>query len=126
MLNLKRIIIASIAGLGCGFICLGLIASGGSEIAWPIIAQVLTARTLIGVAIGLSCFTIGHFTIHGLIFGLVFSLPLAFSGLMAPESPQFSKEMMFISTVVISMIYGLLIEVITSGFFKAKAVISKQ
>jgi hypothetical protein len=120
-MNTKRVIIASVMGLVCGFICLGLIASSGSEIAWPIVAQVLSARTLIGIAIGLSCFTIGHFTLHGMIMGLIFGLPLAFSGLMAPDSPEYSKEMMFISTVVIGMIYGLLIEFVTSGIFKAKA-----
>jgi hypothetical protein len=52
--------------------------------------------------------------------GLIFSLLLAFSGLMAPESPEYSKATMFISTVVLGMIYGLLIELITSLPFKAK------
>ena len=51
---------------------------------------------------------------------VIFSLPLAFSGLMAPENPEFSKVSMFIWTIILGMIYGLLIEVITSLFFKAK------
>ena len=54
------------------------------------------------------------------MLGLIFSLPLAFSGLMAPESPEFSASMMFINTVVMGMIYGLLIDLITSLLFKAK------
>ena len=41
--------------------------------------------------------------------------------LLAPENPDFSLSMMFISTIVMGMIYGLLIEVITSVLFKAKA-----
>jgi hypothetical protein len=52
--------------------------------------------------------------------GFIFSLPLAFSGLMAPASPHYSKVAMFISTIVLGMIYGLLIELITSVVFKAK------
>jgi len=53
--------------------------------------------------------------------GLIFSLPLAFSGLMAPENPGFGKAGMFIWTIVLGMVYGLLIELITSLLFKAKA-----
>jgi hypothetical protein len=30
------------------------------------------------------------------VLGLVFSLPLAFSGLMAPDNPEFSKATIFI------------------------------
>ena len=52
--------------------------------------------------------------------GLIFSIPLAFSGLMAPESPEFSKTGVFVLTIILGMIYGLLIEVITSLIFKAR------
>jgi hypothetical protein len=55
-----------------------------------------------------------------MLMGFLFSMPLAFSGLMAPENPEFSKASMFVWTVVLGMIYGLLIEVITSVVFKAK------
>jgi K+-transporting ATPase c subunit len=51
---------------------------------------------------------------------MLFSLPLAFSGLMAPENPEFSSTMMFISTIILGMIYGFLIELITTLVFKAK------
>ena len=52
--------------------------------------------------------------------GLIFSLLLAFSGLMTPESPEYGKATMFISTVVLGMIYGPLIQLITSLPFNAK------
>ena len=52
--------------------------------------------------------------------GALFSLPLAFSGLLAPDNPEFRKSGMFVMTIVMGMIYGLLIEVITSLLFKAK------
>lgn len=114
----KRIIIATLAGILFGFVCLGFASSGGHEIPVPIKLQILASRTLIGFAIGISVLKI-HWTLHGLLMGLLFSLPMAFSGLMV-ETPDFSASMMFISTVVMGMIYGFLIELITSILFKSK------
>jgi hypothetical protein len=39
---------------------------------------------------------------------------------MAPENPEFSKMAMLVWTLALGMIYGLLIELITSVFFKAR------
>jgi hypothetical protein len=39
---------------------------------------------------------------------------------MAPENPEFSKMAMLVWTVTLGMIYGLLIVLITSVFFKAR------
>jgi hypothetical protein len=116
----KRLIVASLSGLLFGFVCYGFASGGPEELAWPVAIQIIASRTLIGVAIGLSRFSFGHWAIHGLLIGLVFSLPLGFSGYMAPESLDFSKDAMFIWTVVLGMIYGLLIELITSVVFKAR------
>ena len=121
MQKAKRIIIATLSGVVFGFVCFGLASSGPGELSLPIALQIITSRTLIGFAIGISCISLRHWSIHGLVMGLIFSLPLAFSGLMAPESPDFSRTGMFISTIVLGMVYGLLIEVITSLLFKAKA-----
>ena len=118
MKKAKRIIIATIAGILFGFVCLGFATSGGHEIPDAIKFQILFSRTLIGFAIGISSLKI-HWTLHGIIMGLLFSLPMAFSGLMA-EVPGFSASSMFISTVVMGMIYGFLIELITSVVFKSK------
>lgn len=115
----KRIIVATLSGVLFGFVCFGFAASSG-ELALPVIFQLITSRTLIGFAIGISCFSIVHWSINGLIMGMIFSIPLAFSGLMAPEIPEFSKASLFIFTIILGMIYGLLIEVITSVIFKAK------
>ncbi|OGU26792.1 MAG: hypothetical protein A2057_06340 [Ignavibacteria bacterium GWA2_35_9] len=51
---------------------------------------------------------------------MLFSLPLAFSGLMAPDSPEFSATAMFIMTIVLGLIYGILIEFVATILFKAK------
>ena len=120
MQKTKRIIVATLCGVLFGFVCLGLASSSPGALAWPVAVQIVVSRTLIGFAIGISCISLKHWSIHGVIMGFVFSLPLAFSGLMAPESPEYSKVWMLLWTVILGMIYGLLIEVITSVVFKAR------
>lgn len=118
MKKTKRIIIATLSGILFGFVCLGFATSGEYEIPNPIKLQILFSRTLMGFAIGISTLKL-HWTLHGLIMGILFSLSMAFSGLMA-ETPGFSASMMFFSTVIMGMIYGFLIELITSVLFKSK------
>jgi hypothetical protein len=117
---MKRTTVATISGVIFGFVCLGLSSTSPGSLSWPVAVQIITSRTLIGFAIGISSLSIGHWAIHGLIMGMLFSLPLAFSGLMAPDNPEFSKTAMWVWTVVLGMIYGLLIEAITSALFKAR------
>ena len=116
----KRIVVATLAGVLCGFVCLGLASSGG-PLPWPIAVQIVASRTLIGFAIGISSLRLRHWAIHGPVLGLLFSLPLAFSGLMAADNPEFTKTGMWVATVAMGMIYGLLIELVTSVVFKARA-----
>ena len=118
----KRLIIATISGIVFGFVCFGFASSGGAEVSLNLALSIILGRTIIGVAIGISRFTCKHWSIHGLLMGLIFSLPMGFGAMLAPESPEFSQSMMFFSTVIMGMIYGLLIELITSVFFKAKMV----
>jgi hypothetical protein len=120
MSNLKRLIVATLSGLFFGFVCFGLASSGPVPPPWPVGAEIISSRTLIGFAIGISSMMLGHWSIHGLVMGILFSMPMAFSGLMAPDNPDFSKVSMFAWTVVLGMIYGFLIELITTVFFKAK------
>jgi hypothetical protein len=121
MKRTKRIVIATLSGVLFGFVCFAFASSGSGKLPLPIMLQIIASRTLIGFAIGISGISLKHWSLHGLVMGTVFSLPLAFSGLMAPENPAFSQASMFISTVVMGLIYGLLIEVITSVLFRAKA-----
>lgn len=117
---MKRLIIATIAGLAFGFVCYSLAASGSDELPCPVGLQIILSRTLIGFAIGISNLKLGHWSVHGIVMGLIFSLPLAISGMLAPENPEFTKEMMLVSTLVMGIIYGFLIELITTLIFKAK------
>jgi hypothetical protein len=121
MKKTKRVTVATLSGVLFGFVCYGLASMGSEELAWPVVVQIIASRTLIGFAIGISCLTVVHWSLHGLLMGVIFSIPLAFSGLMAPASPDYSTTGMFIGTLVLGMVYGLLIEVITSAIFKAKA-----
>ncbi|MCK4546619.1 MAG: hypothetical protein KAW17_04170 [Candidatus Eisenbacteria sp.] len=121
MHNAKRLVIATLSGLLFGFVCLALASSAPEPLPWQVAVQILASRTLIGFAIGISCISLRHWSIHGLVMGGLFSLPLAFSTLMAPESPEYSKAGMFAGTIVLGMVYGLLIELITSLLFKARA-----
>ena len=120
MKRVKRITVATLSGVLFGFVCYGFACMGPEKLAWPVAVQIIASRTLIGFAIGISCLSI-HWSLHGLLMGILFSIPLAFSGLMAPENPEYSKTMMFISTIILGMVYGLLIELITSVIFRAKA-----
>ena len=55
--------------------------------------------------------------------GVIFGIPLAFSGLMFLVSPQLFHSRpaaVFIATIVLAMVYGLLIELITTLFFNAR------
>ena len=120
MKNVNRLVFATLWGVLFGFVCYFLASSGPEPLAWSIAMQIIFSRTLIGFAIGICCFKLGHWTLRGLILGFIFSLPLAFSGLMAPESPDYTRTGMFVGTLLLGAIYGLLIELITSIIFKAK------
>ena len=89
MQNAKRTIIATLSGVLFGFICYGLASSGPGELAWPVSVQIILSRTLIGFAIGVSCWRMHHWAIHGPVMGAIFSLPLAFSGLMVASNQSY-------------------------------------
>lgn len=116
----KRLLVATLSGLLFGFVCFGFASGGPEPLPMPVAVQIIISRTLIGFALGITGLTFGNWVIRGLLFGLIFSLPLAFSGLMAPGSPEFTPLMMFASSIIMGMIYGLLIELITTVFFKAR------
>jgi hypothetical protein len=117
---MKRLIIATLSGLLFGFVCFGFACSGSGEIETWLGISIIASRTLMGFGIGISRFSMKNWAIHGIIMGFIFSLPAAFGTMMGPVNPEFTPEMLAISTVVMGIIYGFLIELITSVFFKAK------
>ncbi|MCF7858640.1 MAG: hypothetical protein K9N07_04870 [Candidatus Cloacimonetes bacterium] len=119
-MKLKRLIITTILGVVFGFVCYGFASNGQAEFSTILALNIILGRTMIGVAIGISRFTCKHWSIHGIVLGFVFSLPAAFGAMMGADNPDFTPKMLFISTLIMGMIYGFLIELITSGLFKAK------
>ncbi len=117
---MKRLIIATLSGLLFGFVCFGFACSGPNEIVPWLGVSIIAGRTLLGFGIGISRFSMKHWTIHGLVMGLLFSLPMGFSAMLGPGNPDMSAETIAISTVVMGIIYGFLIELITTVLFKAK------
>ena len=120
IMKTKRLIIATILGVIFGFVCYGMASSGQGKISTILAINIILGRVLIGFGIGISRFSMKHWSLHGLIMGLIFSLPAGFGALLAPENPEFSHTMMFVATIVMGMIYGFFIELITSVIFKAK------
>jgi hypothetical protein len=116
----KRLLISTVMGLIFGFVCYGLASGGSTPVPTALAISIILSRTLIGVAIGISSFSLKHWSLHGIIMGFVFSLPMGFGAMGGPENPEFSPTMMLVSTIVLGMIYGFLIELVTSVFFKAK------
>ena len=116
----KRLIIATLLGLVFGFVCFGMASSGPNEISTLLAINIILGRTLIGFGIGISRFSFKHWSLHGIIMGLVFSLPAGFGAMLGPENPEFNHTTMFVATVVMGVIYGFLIELITTVLFKAK------
>jgi len=117
---MKRLIIATLSGLLFGFVCYGFACSGSESIEIWLGITIISGRTLMGFGIGISRFQMKNWAIHGIVMGLIFSLPAVFGTMMGSENPEFTPQMLAISTVVMGIIYGFLIELITTVFFKAK------
>ena len=116
----KRLIIATILGLVFGFVCCGMASSGTTDVSLMLAINIILGRTLIGFGIGISRFKCVHWSLHGIVMGLIFSLPAAFGAMLAPENPEFPYTILFVSTMVMGIIYGFLIELLTTVVFKAK------
>ena len=117
---MKRLIITTVLGLIFGFVCFGFASGGENEVSTVLAANIITGRMLIGIAIGISRINMKHWAIHGLVMGLIFSIPSGIGAMMGSSNTEFSPSMMLTATVVMGMIYGFLIELITTVFFKAR------
>jgi hypothetical protein len=111
----KRVIITTILGFLAGIVCWQLAASNGplpAGIAWSIVFS----RGLLGFSIGISRLKIPWW-LNGIIFGFIYSLPMAFSIFASPSPNQMQ---IFFGTLFMGIIYGFLIELITSVLLKAR------
>ncbi|MBN2007739.1 hypothetical protein JW960_00170 [candidate division KSB1 bacterium] len=116
MLTSKRVIIATLCGLVCGLICLKMASSSpdsAETMSTGLKLSIVFGRTLLGFAIGISSLRM-KWWLHGIVLGIITSFPMAF--------PNLDQMPIFIGTFVMGIIYGLLIELVTSVLFKAKSV----
>ncbi len=115
MFNPKRFWLSILFGIASGFVCWGLMASGEESCHWSIIVSTILSRGLIGFAIGISILRI-KWWLHGILMGLILSIPMGFGGFMVPGKEMF----ILIGSVVMGIIYGFFIELLVTVIFKAK------
>ena len=109
-MNGKRITICVIGGVIAGIICvLGMKSSGRMEVTTPILLSSIGNRVLIGFVIGISGWRM-HYLLHGALIGLLVTLS---SSVAIPNMNG------FLLYTIAGMVYGLLIELAATKFFKA-------
>jgi len=115
MFNKKRLFIATILGIISGLAC-WILASSEGPTTWFFALSTILSRTLIGFAIGISVLKI-KWWLHGIVMGLLFSLPMALQGFYVPGREAF----IFLGTIIMGIVYGFFIELFTTVVFKAGA-----
>lgn len=114
MLTAKRVIIATLCGILFGLICMGLASSNPNPVE-PVTTTtrwlIILSRTMMGFIIGISALRMSWW-LHGVVLGLVASIPMALPVLHNPN--------IAIGSLVMGMIYGFLTELITYKLFRAR------
>jgi len=110
VLSAKRLISTTLLGLLFGIVCWRLAASSGPSV-WYLAVGIILSRTVMGFAIGISAWKI-WWGLHGILMGIVFSLPAGFSALGKGAS-------IFWWTIILGAVYGFLIELLTTKVLKA-------
>ncbi len=111
-MNATKILLATILGFIAGLVC-WRIASSGGPMPGSMVWSIILSRTLIGFVIGISAWRINYLA-HGILIGLIISLPMAFAG----ASMKGAK--IFWGTLVLGIIYGFLIALITNLVVREK------
>ena len=113
--NKKRLFIALFFGFLTGILCV-LLGMYGLKDTYTIslILYVLANRTLIGFVIGISSLSM-NWKLHGSLMGFIASIPFALGVMLEP-----GKLGVFIASLLLGTVYGLIIEFFTTVVFKAK------
>jgi hypothetical protein len=119
MLTTKRVVLATVFGVVFGFVCMFLASANpeGELLTAGIKWSIVMSRTLTGFMIGISALRLKWY-LHGIVLGAVGSIPMAMATMQDP--------MIAISSVVMGVIYGFLIELLTSIAFKSPPVATSQ
>ncbi len=113
MTNIKRLVLATFFGVVFGLVC-WILSSSSGPVAWYMAAATILGRTLIGFTIGISTLKM-KWWLHGVLIGAVYSIPMALNGFFVPGREIF----IFLGTTIMGVIYGFLIELLTTVVFKA-------
>jgi hypothetical protein len=116
-MTFKRFYIATLMGVLAGVVCV-LLASSEGPLPMKLVASIFTGRVLIGFVIGISALKL-PWALHGIGMGLVVGIPGALGAMMS-ATPEFGKWEMLAMSLVMGMIYGFVIELVTTVIFKAK------
>jgi len=116
-MKFKRVYIATLMGILAGVVCC-LLSSSGGPMPMKVLANIFVSRVLIGFVIGISAWKM-PWAIHGPLMGLIVGIPTALGAMMGADA-HFGKYQLFFMTLVMGVIYGFVIELVTSGLFKAR------
>jgi len=114
MIYEKRVVSTTVWGVIFGFILWALLTTSG-KVTLSGAVSIILYQALMGFVIGISAWKISWW-LHGLLIGLFFSLPLAFSSLWI----GMGWGRGFALTLVIGIVFGFLIETLTTLVFKAE------
>ena len=118
MVNIKRVIIATIFGFLAGIMCYFGAISLNLEVDTLRFIFIIVNRMLIGFVIGISALKI-KWPLHGIIIGEVVGMPFVLYDIMIGESYT-----VIIGVLIASALFGLMIEFFTTVVFKAPLEIS--
>jgi hypothetical protein len=115
MLTSRRVILATFFGLVFGFVCMWLASAkpDSAPMATHIKLNLVMTRMLTGFMIGISALKLKWY-LHGMILGAIGSIPMAMATMPDPT--------IALSALVMGVVYGVLIELLTSIVFRAKPV----
>lgn len=116
-MNGKRVLIATVLGLVFGAVSYLLAQPMAPEGGIPgsgVLTMIL-GRGVMGFAIGISAWRIGWW-LHGILMGLIFSLPGAFGALWT----GFGWAGL-VWSLILGVVFGFLVELVTAVLFKARA-----
>ena len=114
MIYEKRVVSTTIWGIIFGFISWGLIGISGKVSLFGAIAIILW-WSLLGFTVGISAWKI-KWWLHGILLGLFFSIPAGFFCLWS----KLDVGMGFVLPIILGIVFGLLIELLTTVVFKAE------
>ena len=119
MFQIKRLTIATIFGVVSGLICyLGGRYGLKDDVSPVMFLYIVANRTLIGFVIGISVLRM-HWALHGGLVGVIVGLPFTVGCLLEEGNVETA-----IAALLLSAVYGFIIEFFTSAVFSARATIS--